>query len=136
MQRAYQRTPEAVERWQPKTFPAIARQAKAEDAEIYFWDESGYCADAVHGDIWSERGNTPVIGRLWQRQGVVAAPAVNAKGAFLFVAHQGGLTGELFVDLLKRLMRRRKKAWHLVVDGLSAHKKLVIKSMWPTREGV
>lgn len=45
LQRAYQRDPDAIEKWQRETFPAIARQAKAEDAEIFFWDESGFRAD-------------------------------------------------------------------------------------------
>jgi len=42
LQRAYQRAPVAVARWQQETYPAIARQAKREKAEVYFWDESGF----------------------------------------------------------------------------------------------
>ena len=127
LQRAYQRDPEAIERWQRDTFPAIARQSKADRAEIYFWDESGFCADAVHGKTWSARGRTPVVNRPGQRQSISAASAVNAKGAFWFATYEGGLTGELFVELLKQLMYRRKKPLHLVVDGLPAHKKAVVK---------
>jgi len=128
LQRAYQRDPEAVERWQRETFPAIAKQAKAEGAEIFFWDESGFRADAVHGRTWSLRGKTPVVNRPGQRQSVSAASAVNAKGAFWFATYQGGLNGELFVELLKRLMYRRRKPLHLVVDGLPAHKNKVVKN--------
>lgn len=128
LQRAYQRDPEAIERWQRDTFPAIAKQSKATGAEIYFWDESGFRADAVHGKTWAERGKTPVINRPGQRQSISAASAVNAKGAFWFATYQGGLTGELFVELLKRLMYRRKKPLHLVIDGLPAHKKAVVRT--------
>ncbi len=128
LQRAYHRDPEAVERWQRETFPAIAKQAKAEGAEIFFWDESGFRADAVHGKTWSLRGKTPVVNRPGQRQSVSAASAVNAKGAFWFATYQGGLNGALFVELLKRLMYRRRKPLHLVVDGLPAHKNRVVKN--------
>lgn len=128
LQRAYQRDPEAIERWQRDTFPAIAKQSKATGAEIYFWDESGFRADAVHGKTWAERGKTPVVNRPGQRQSISAASAVNAKGAFWFATYPGGLTGELFVELLKRLMYRRKKPLHLVIDGLPAHKKAVVKT--------
>src|SRR5438034_11636002 len=38
LQRAYQRDPAAIEKWQRETYPAIARQAKAQGAEIFFWD--------------------------------------------------------------------------------------------------
>lgn len=135
LQRAYQRDPEAIEHWQRNTFPAIAKQSKAEGADIYFWDESGFRADAVHGKTWALRGKTPVVNRPGQRQSISAASAVNAKGAFWFATYEGGLTGELFVELLKQLMYRRKKPLHLVVDGLPAHKKAVVKEYVAGTEG-
>ncbi len=48
-QKPLQRNPEAIERWQDDTYPAIARQARKENADIFFWDESGVRADSVHG---------------------------------------------------------------------------------------
>lgn len=127
LERAYQRDPEAVARWKNETFPAIAAEAQSCGAEILFWDESGFRADAVHGKTWAPRGQTPVIERPGQRQSISAASAVSAKGAFWFATYQGGLTGELFVELLQKLMCRRKKPVRLVVDGLPAHKKAVVK---------
>jgi transposase len=56
LQRAYQRDPAAIEKWQRETYPAIARQAKAQGAEVFFWDESGFRADTVHGKTWGARG--------------------------------------------------------------------------------
>src|SRR5664279_5288055 len=58
LQRAYQRDPAAIEQWQRETFPAIARQAKASGGEVYFWDESGFRADAVHGKTSSVKWQT------------------------------------------------------------------------------
>ena len=87
----------------------------------------GFRADAVHGKTWAMRGETPVVHRPGQRQSISAASAVNSKGAFWFATYKGGLTGELFVDLLRQLMYRRKKPLHLIVDGLPAHKKAVVK---------
>ena len=52
LQRAYQRDPEAIERWQREIYPALVKQAKAQRAEIFFWDESGFRADTVHGKTW------------------------------------------------------------------------------------
>ena len=135
LQRAYQRDPDAIERWQRETFPAIAQQAKTAGAAIYFWDESGFRADAVHGKTWAMRGKTPVVPRPGQRQSISAASAVNAKGAFWFATYAGGLSGELFVELLKKLMYRRKKPLHLVVDGLPAHKKKCVKDYVVTLHG-
>ena len=127
LQRAYQRDPEAIEKWRRETFPAIARRAKVEGGEVFFWDESGFRADAVHGRTWGVKGQTPIVERPGQRQSISAASAVTAQGAFWYCTYQGGLNAELFVGLLRRLMRHRSKPVHLVVDGLPAHKTKLVK---------
>lgn len=135
LQRAYQRDPVAIELWQRETYPSIARQAKASGADVYFWDESGFRADTVHGKTWSERGKTPIVHRPGQRQSISAASAVNTKGGFWFATYKGALNGELFVQLLRRLMYRRKRPLHLVVDGLPGHKKAVVKQYVQSLKG-
>lgn len=135
LQRAYQRDPEAIERWVKETYPAISKQAKRERAEVFFWDESGFRADAVHGKTWGAKGRTPVVQRPGQRQSISAASAVNSKGAFWFETYQGALTGELFVELLKNMMAERDRPVHLVIDGLPAHKKAVVKQYVMSTEG-
>ena len=127
LQRAYQRDPEAIERWQRETFPAIARQARAEGAAVYFWDESGFRADTVHGKTWGVRGQTPVVHRPGQRQSISAASAVTANGAFWFCTYDGALKAERFVLLLRKLMRGRRKPVHLVLDSLPAHKTAAVR---------
>ena len=135
LQRAYQRDPDAIERWRRDTYPGIARQAKAEGGEVFFWDESGFRADAVHGRTWGRKGQTPVVERPGQRQSISAASAVNAKGGFWYCTYEGGLTAELFVDLLRKMMLRRAKPVHLVVDSLPAHKTKAVKDYIQSTKG-
>jgi hypothetical protein len=59
LQRAYQRDPEAIARWQDEIYPRLAKDAKVRGAEIYFWDESGFRADALRGKTWGVQGQTP-----------------------------------------------------------------------------
>ena len=135
LERAYQRHPEAIEKWQREIFPSIARAAKADGDEVYFWDESGFRADQVHGKTWGKKGETPVVARPGQRQSISAASAVNSKGAFWYSTYTGGLNGQLFVTLLKQMMRHRTKPVHLVVDGLPAHKTKLVKEYVASTEG-
>lgn len=135
LQRAYQREPHAVEAWRQERYPAIARQAKADGGEVFFWDESGFRADAVHGRTWGKKGQTPGVERPGQRQTISAASAVNAKGGFWYCTYEGGLTAELFVHLLRQLMRHRVRPVHLVVDGLPAHKTRLVKDYVASTEG-
>ena len=135
LQRAYQRDPAAIERWQRDTYPGIAAAARQSGAEIYFWDESGFRADTVHGKTWARKGQTPVVQRPGRRQSISAASAVNAKGGFWFATYEGALTAELFIELLKAMMRGRKQSLHLVVDGLPAHKKANVREYIASTKG-
>ena len=135
LQRAYQRDPEAIEKWQREIYPSLARQAKQQGAEVHFWDESGFRADTVHGKTWGVKGQTPVVERPGQRQSISAASAVTARGAFWYCTYQGALNADLFVTLLKKMMRHRKKPVHLVLDSLPAHKTAVVKNYVASTKG-
>jgi transposase len=135
LQRAYQRDPEAIAKWQSEVYPGIAKDARARGAEIYFWDESGFRADAVHGLTWGVKGQTPEVRVPGQRQSVSAASAVTAKGAFWFVTYKGGLKAEQFVDFLKKLMKHRKKPVDLILDNLPAHKGPIVRAYTDSLDG-
>ena len=135
LQRAYQRDPQATERWQRETYPSIAVQARQTGADVYFWDESGFRADTVHGKTWALKGKTPVVQRPGQRQSISAASAVTAKGGFWFAIYEGALNAELFIELLKRLMKGRARPVHLVVDGLPAHEKANVREYIASTNG-
>jgi transposase len=124
--RAYERDPEAIKAWKRETYPSIAAAAKSKDAEIYFWDESGFRADVVQGTTWGVKGETPIVEVPGKRQSISAASAVNSKGAFWFATYQGGMSAELFVEMLKLLMRGRRRPLYLILDSLPAHKAKVV----------
>lgn len=135
LQQAYQRDRLAVEHWQKERYPLIVRTAKRDKAEIYFWDESGFRADAVQGKTWGAKGQTPVVAVPGQRQGISAASAVNSKGGFWFATYSGGLNGERFVTLLQRMMKGRRRPIHLVLDGLPAHKTKAVRAYVDSLKG-
>ena len=135
LQRAYQRDPKAIERWKRETWPAIAAKARQDAADVYFWDESGFRADTVHGKTWARRGQTPVVERPGQRQSISAASAVSAKGGFWYATYPGALNAERFIELLRKLMKRRRKPLHLVIDGLPAHKTVSVREYVASTQG-
>jgi transposase len=126
LRRAYERDPEAIEAWKRDTYPSIAAAAKRKRAEIYFWDESGFRADAVQGRTWGVKGQTPVVEVPGKRQSISAASAVNSKGGFWFATYRGAMSAELFVAMLKLIMRGRRKPLFLILDSLPAHKAKIV----------
>ena len=99
----------------------IARTAKRDKGKIYFWDELGFCADAVHGKRWGLKGQPSIVSVFGQRQ------IIRAKGAPHARTSVGALTGPLFVDLLRGMLRGHWKLLHLIVEGISAQKVLAFK---------
>src|SRR3954465_14731997 len=55
------RRDEAVRAWLERTYPAIARNAKAQGCEIQWADETGLSSRANYGRSFAPRGHTPVI---------------------------------------------------------------------------
>jgi transposase len=126
LMRAYERDPAAIEAWKMDTYPSIVAAAKRARAEIYFWDESGFRADALRGRTWGVKGETPVVAVPGKRQSVSAASAVNSKGGFWFATYQGGMSADLFVAMLKLIMDGRRRPLFLILDSLPAHKAKVV----------
>jgi transposase len=126
LKRAYERDPVAIDAWKHDVYPTIAKRAKKRGAEIYFWDESGFRADSVQGRTWGVKGQTPIVNLPGARQTVSAASAVNAKGGFWCATYKGGMNADLFIGMLKAMMRGRKKPVFLILDSLPAHKAKIV----------
>jgi transposase len=135
LKRAYERDPAAIEAWKHDTYPDIAKRAKKRGAEICFWDESGFRADAVQGQTWGVKGETPIVAVPGQRQSVSAASAINAKGGFWFATYKGGMSAELFIGMLEAMMRHRKKSLFLILDSLPAHKAKIVQNYLASTNG-
>ena len=70
-----------------------------------------------------------------QRQGIRAALAVSAQGAFCFTPYKGGLNGDWFVTFLRRLMRGQRRPLLLILDNRPAHKTRAVKAYVASRQG-
>jgi len=135
LKRAYERDPAAIAAWKLDTYPSIAKRAKRQDAEIYFWDESGFRGDALQGTTWSAKGETPVVAVPGKRQSISAASAVNAKGGFWFATYPGAMSAELFIEMLKALMNGRRRPLFLILDSLPAHRAKIVSDYVASTNG-
>ena len=102
--RAYERDPEAVERWLQQEYPRIEREAQAEGAEIHWLDEAGVRSDCSSGRGYAPRGRTPVGSVPGKRFGVNYIAAVTNLGVLRFLVFAGRFTAAV---LLARLLARR-----------------------------
>ncbi len=134
IRRAFERDPEAVQRWLKESYPAIRRRAKREKAEIYWGDEMGLRSDHAAGRSFSPRGETPVIPGTGQRFGCNMISAITNRGKLAFMVFQQRFTAPVFLEFLKRLERQLGRPLCLIVDGHPVHRAKTVRT-WLNEEG-
>lgn len=119
---AYQRNPEAVQKWLAEEYPAIRKEAQKAGAMIYFGDESSIRSDYHSGTTWAPVGQTPVVESTGARFRVNLISAISPRGDFRFMCTTERVTAKVFVEFLKRLMKKAEQPIFLIVDGHPVHR--------------
>jgi transposase len=119
--RAKERQPAAIQAWLDRDYPAIARRAKAEQAVIYWGDETGISNQDQIGRSWAPKGKTPVITRTAKRLSQSMISAVSNRGLMRFMFYDGALNVDRFIAFLRRLIKDAQQKVFLIVDNLKVH---------------
>jgi transposase len=99
LKRAYEQDPQTVKAWLETHYPAIEQQARSEDAEIAWGDESGLRSskgsalrtDAQVGRGYAPRGQTPEIQPSTQRVRVNYIASISNQGKVRFMLYTSKL---------------------------------------------
>lgn len=133
MRRAYERDPAAVKQWLDEHYPAIARRARREKAEIHWGDEMGLRSDHQTGTSYSRRGVTPVIPGTGQRFGCNMISTVTNRGTLAFMVFTERFTARVCLRFLTRLVRHARSGGgrghkvFLILDGHPVHKAAAVR---------
>lgn len=128
VKRAYERNEKQVKEWMEKTYPAIARQAKQEGAQIHWGDETGVKSEDQVGRGFAPKGKTPVrkhSGKKDQRINMISSITNQGKVRFMF--YEGKMNAQMLIKFLRRLIKDAKKKVHLILDNLPSHHSYVVK---------
>ena len=126
--RAFQRDPEHAQLWRETIFPVIKAQAKAENAEIWFQDETGIRSDDQVGRTYGKRGVTPTVRVSGRRFSCNVISAITARGQLAFTVVTETLRVPLFLRFLSRLIEHAGRKVYLVLDGHPVHKAKAVKA--------
>lgn len=127
LRRAYEQDPEAVRRWLQEEYPAIRRQAKAENAEIHWGDEMGMRSDHQAGRGYGLKGKTPVVPGTGKRFGCNMISTITNRGRMAFMVFQGRFTGPVAIQFLRRLVRHVERKVFVIWDGHPVHRSGKVK---------
>ena len=126
--KAYEQRPAEVQRWLDEEYPSIHARAKAENAEIYWGDETGLRNDCQHTRGYAPKGQTPVIRLNAKRESINLISAVTNQGKVRFRFFDGTMNADLLIDFMKRLVKDAQRKVFLILDNLRVHHARKVKA--------
>ena len=133
---AYQQDPAKVEAYLKEEYPKIKKRAKARGARIFFGDEASIRSDYHSGTTWAPKGETPVIRTTGARFKINMLSVISARGELRFMLTEKGLTADLFIEFLKRLMKGADGPVFLILDGHAVHRSRKVRAFVESTEGM
>jgi len=127
LKKAYEQSPAAVSKWLDESYPAIAQQAKKENAEIQWGDETGLRSDDVRGRGYAPKGQTPVVRANANRQSLSVISTVTNKGQIRWKVLAGALNARIMIRFLERLTRGQQQKIFLLLDNLRVHNSKLVQ---------
>ena len=122
IRRATERNEAAIQAWMKREYPAIAKRARKEKAEIHWSDETGVSNQANYGRSFAPAGETPVIPRPAARFTQSMISSVTNQGKLRFMIYDGALNATIFLKFLRRLVKDTTRKLFVIVDNLRVHR--------------
>ena len=120
--RAQEQDPQAVRQWQEQDYPALHKRAQAEDAEIYWADETAVRQDTAWIRGYAPAGKTPELVHRVNWSHLTMISALSNQGQVRFALHEGSINAERFIGFLQGLIDDiQPRKIFLIVDHLRVH---------------
>jgi transposase len=127
LKHAYEQRPAAVRKWLDEEYPAMAKRAKQEGAEIHWGDEAGVRSDCQYGRGYAPKGKTPVIRLSAKRASINMISAITNQGKVRFMLYQDTMNAKMFIKFIKQLLKEADRKIFLILDNLRVHHARVVK---------
>ena len=127
LKRAYEQNAEAVKKWLDEEYPAIAKRAKKEKAEIHWGDETGLCNTSQHGRSYALKGKTPVIRLNAKKERINLISSVTNQGKVRFMVYHDTMSAQTLIKFLERLIKDTNQRVFLILDNLRVHHSKLVK---------
>jgi hypothetical protein len=110
-----------IEKFKKEEYPAIAKRAKAENAEIYWGDETGVDNRENFERGFAEKGKPPVLPLPTKKERVNMISAITNQGSVRFKVYEETMNQRLFIDFMACLVRESTRKVFFIVDNLRVH---------------
>jgi transposase len=110
-----------IEKFKNEEYPEISKRAKAENADIYWGDETGVSNRENFERGFSEKGHPPVLPMETKRERVNMISAITNQGHVRFMIYESKMNQQLLIDFFRRLISESKRKVFIILDNLRVH---------------
>ena len=121
VKRAYKQDQVKIDKWLNEEFSGITERANAENAEIFFGDETNIQNTCNYMRGYAPKGQTPVVRTESQKFKINMLSAVSKRGKLRFVLYKDNMDSDKLIDFMRRLVHDSVKKVFLILDNLRVH---------------
>jgi len=125
--KAYEQNSKAVNKWIEEEYPIIKQQAKEENAEIHWADQTGVRNTSQYGRSYAPKGKTPVKQTMAKRLSINMISTITNQGKVRFMTYKGTMNSQRFIIFLKRLIKGASRKLYIILDNLKVHHSKIVK---------
>ena len=119
---AMKQKPEQVETWLKEQYPAIHAEAKAENAEIFWGDETAVQNVANYARGYAPKGHTPVVKVQAKKMHINMISAISNQGKLHFLLYSDAINADRLISFMETVVKTASgKKVYLILDNLKVH---------------
>jgi len=122
----YRQDVAAVKEWVEVTYPDMVKKAAAENAEIWWLDETGArnTSNCIKG--YAPKGVTPTLPVASYHIGTNMISAITNAGKLRYHFYRGKFSQDIFISFVTRLVKGTDRKVFAIVDNSSTHHGLLV----------
>ena len=128
IKRAYERKDAQARAWIEEEYPKIKRQARKEDAEIWWGDETSCVSLPNNLTGYAPIGKKPILEHPARKFRINMISAITNSGKSLFALYDEPVDTERFIDFLQRAIDSSERKIFMILDNLRVHHAKKVKA--------
>ncbi len=114
--------PEQVQAWLNDQYPEIHAEAKAENAEIFWGDETAVQNVANYARGYAPKGHTPVVRVQAKKMHINMISAISNQGRLHFLLYSDSIDSDKLISFMESLVKTAAgRKVFLILDNLKVH---------------
>ena len=130
IKRAYERNDAKVKQWLEEEYPKIKKQAKADQADIWWADETACVSLPSYIRGYAPKGShyKPVLTHPARKFKINMISAITNTGKTMFALYEESINVDRFLDFLQRVIdSSNNRKIYMIVDNLRVHHARLVK---------